>query len=189
MLAIFQAMTGIAAYVTQTGHIIAVSLDSPIFSIYTPIVITIAQLVGTFISVPLMQFMEWKTLTLIGGFTCALWNGLIGMFFWFYKEYTSFDEYGLTLGVVTILAFMFTFGITVGSAAWPYAGYMMPSRAILFAQVLNWLLAGCVIIFFSVDVHATGSPSIMIWIYCGVTFFLSCLFWILLINIKGKNVV
>ena len=85
MLAIFQAMTGIAAYVTQTGHIIAVSLNSPIFSIYTPIVITIAQLVGTFISVPLMQFMEWITLTLIGGFTCALWNGLIGMFFWFYN--------------------------------------------------------------------------------------------------------
>ena len=50
-------MTGIAAYVTQTGHVIAVTLQSPIFSIYTPIVITIAQLVGTFISVPLMQFL------------------------------------------------------------------------------------------------------------------------------------
>ena len=111
------------------------------------------------------------------------------MFFWFFNEYSSFQEYGLTLGVVTIIAFMFTFGITVGSAAWPYAGYMMPSRAILFGQVLNWLLAGAVIIFFSVDVYNTKTPSIMIWIYCGVTFFISCLCWILMINIKGLNVV
>ena len=135
-----------------------------------------------------MQFMEWKTLTLIGGFTCALWNGLIGMFFWFFQEYSSFAEYGLTLGVVTIIAFMFTFGITVGSAAWPYAGYMMPSRAILFGQVINWLLAGAVIIFFSVDVNATGTPSIMIWVYCGITFVITCLCSCMMINIKGLTV-
>ena len=81
----FQALTGIAAFVTQTGHIVAVSLDSPIFSIYAPIVITIAQLIGTFISVPLMQHMEWKTLIIIGGFGIAIWDGLIGMFFWFFR--------------------------------------------------------------------------------------------------------
>lgn len=151
-------MTGIAAYVTQTGHIIAVSLNSPIFSIYTPIVITIAQLVGTFLSIPLLRFLEWRSMTLIGGYSCALWNGLIGMFFYFFYKFSDFQNYGLTLGVVTILAFMFTFGVTVGSSAWPYASYMMPSGAILVAQVLNWLIAGATIIFFSVDVHSTGGP-------------------------------
>ena len=48
---------------------------------------------------------------------------------------------------------MFTFGVTVGSASWPYAGYMMPSGAILIGQILNWLFAGATVIFFSVDVY------------------------------------
>ena len=182
-------MTGIASYVTQTGHVIAVALKQPVFGIYTPLVITVAQLVGTFISVPLMQHLEWKSLTLIGGFTCALFNGLIGMFLYFFIEFEDFEEYGLTLAVVTILAFMFTFGVTVGSSAWPYASYMMPSGAITVAQVLNWIIAGVSIIAFSVDVNAEGNPIIMIWVYAGVTFIISILNWILMINIQGLNVV
>jgi len=53
-LVVFQALTGITSYVTQTGHFVAVTLQQPIFGIYTPIVITIAQLIGTFISIPLL---------------------------------------------------------------------------------------------------------------------------------------
>ena len=77
-LAIFQALTGIASYVTQTGHFVAVTLQQPIFGIYTPIFITLAQLFGTLISVPLMQHLEWKTLTIIGGFLLSILNALIG---------------------------------------------------------------------------------------------------------------
>ena len=135
-----------------------------------------------------MKYLEWKSLILVGGFVCALWDGLIGMFFWFYQEYDSFRDYGLVMGVTTIIAFMFTFGITLGSAIWPYASYMMPSRPILYSQILNWILAALVIIFFAIDVGDTGSPSIMIWVYCGVTFLLSCLFCAMLIDIKGLSV-
>ena len=90
-------MTGIAAYVVLTGNIVAVVLNAPVFSIYVPIVITIAQLVGTLISVPLMRFVEWKSLTLVGGFALAFWNGLIGMFIYFFDHYSDFENYGLTL--------------------------------------------------------------------------------------------
>lgn len=55
-LAVFQVLTGIASYVTQTGHVITVALEEPIFGLYTPILITIAQLIGTFISIPLMKY-------------------------------------------------------------------------------------------------------------------------------------
>jgi hypothetical protein len=77
-LAIFQALTGIASYVTQTGHFVAVTLQQPIFGIYTPIVITIAQLIGTFISIPLLEYLEWRWLTIIGGFALSILNALIG---------------------------------------------------------------------------------------------------------------
>lgn len=150
-LAIFQVLTGVASYVTQTGHVIQVSLNSTLFGIYTPILITIGQLVGTFISIPMLKHIEWKSLTLVGGFSLAIFNGLIGMFLYLYKEEVDFQSVGLTFTVVCILAFMFTFGSTVGSSAWPYASYMMPSGAMLGAQVLNWLLAAGSIIAFSVN--------------------------------------
>lgn len=188
-LSIFQVMTGIASYVTQTGHVIAVTLQEPIFGIYTPIVITLSQLIGTFISIPLLQYLEWKSLTLIGGFSIALLNGLTGMFLYFFSIYEDFAPYAMTLAVVCIMALLFTFGITVGSASWPYASYMMPSNAVVAAQVLNWLLAGISIIAFSFDTNANSSPVIMLWVYAGVTFVLSVLNWILMINIKGLTIV
>ena len=150
MLAFLQALTGIASFVTQTGHVMTVALNEPIFGLYTPIVITICQLVGTFISVPLLYHLQWKTLTLIGGFTCALFNGSTGLFLFLYQNNQSFRPYGVTLTLMSIMMFMFTFGVTVGSSVWPYISYMMPSRSILFAQVFNWLLAGTSIILFSV---------------------------------------
>ena len=85
-LAIFQVMTGIASYVTQTGHFVAVTLQEPVFGIYTPIVITLSQLIGTFISIPLLQYLEWKSMVLIGGFAIALLNGLTGMFLYFFAH-------------------------------------------------------------------------------------------------------
>ena len=55
-LAIFQVTTGIASYVTQTGHVVSVALQQPIFGLYIPILITISQLLGTFISIPMLQY-------------------------------------------------------------------------------------------------------------------------------------
>lgn len=189
MLSVFQVMTGIASYVTQTGHVIAVTLKEPIFGIYTPPIITIAQLIGTFISIPLLQYLEWKSLILIGGFSIALLNGLIGMFIYFFGAYVDFAPYAMTLAVVCIMALLFTFGITVGSCAWPYASYMMPSNAIVAAQVLNWILAGLSIIAFSVNTNATSNPLVMLWIYSGTTFVLTVVCWILMINIKGLSII
>ena len=91
----------------------------------------------------------------------------------------------MTLAAVSIVAFMFTFGITLGSSVWPYIGYMMPSGAILIAQVLNWLLAGLSIISFSFVIGETNSPVIMLWVYTGVTFVLTILNWIFMVNVKG----
>ena len=95
----------------------------------------------------------------------------------------------MTLAAVSIVAFMFTFGITVGSSVWPYVGYMMPSGAILVAQVINWLLAGLSIIAFSFVINARNSPVIMMWVYAGVTFVFTILNWIFMIDIKGLSVV
>ena len=91
--------------------------------------------------------------------------------------------------MVTILAFLFTFGVTVGSSTWPYIQYMMPPNAVTVAQVLNWFLTGCTIVFLSVDINEAGSPVIMIWVFCGTTLFLTFLNWILMINIKKRNVI
>ena len=56
MLSIFQVLTGIASFVTQAGHVMSISIDEPTIGLYTPVLITISQLVGTFISVPMLKY-------------------------------------------------------------------------------------------------------------------------------------
>lgn len=90
--------------------------------------------------------------------------------------------------MVVIICFMFTFGITVGSSVWPYISFMMSSRPLLIAQIVNWLLAGCSLIAFSYTVNAENNPYIIIWVYAGVTFVASVLNWILMIDIKGLSI-
>lgn len=95
----------------------------------------------------------------------------------------------MTLAAVLIVTFMFTFGVTVGSSVWPYVSYMMPSNAVLVAQVVNWLLAGISIISFSFVTEAENSPVIMMWVYSSVTFVLSVLNCIFMVDIKGLSLV
>jgi len=95
----------------------------------------------------------------------------------------------MTLAAVSIVAFMFIFGATVGSSVWPYVNYMMPSGAMLVAQVTNWLLSGLSIIAFSFVLETQDSPVIMLWVYTGATFVFTILNWIFMIDIKGLSVV
>ena len=137
----------------------------------------------------MLTYIEWKNLTVIGGFALAFFNALTGLFFYLYDyDKAGFGPYAMTLAMISIMAFMFTFGITVGSSVWPYISFMMPGTAITIAQVLNWLLAGISIIAFSVNTNATSNPWIMIWVYTGITFVLSILNWIMMIDIKGLSV-
>ena len=79
MLSIFQALTGIASYVTQAGHVMTVALNQPVFGLYTPILFTLTQLIGTFISIPMLKYIEWRYLTIIGGFALVFFNALTGL--------------------------------------------------------------------------------------------------------------
>jgi hypothetical protein len=51
-----QVLTGIASFVTQAGHVMAFTFKQTYIGLYTPILITIAQLVGTLISVPMLKY-------------------------------------------------------------------------------------------------------------------------------------
>jgi hypothetical protein len=79
-------LTGIASFVTQAGHVMAVSLNVPIIGLYTPVLITISQLVGTFMSIPLLKYLEWRKITIIGGFTLAFFDAVIGLLFFLFHK-------------------------------------------------------------------------------------------------------
>ncbi len=80
---------------------------------------------------------------------------------------------------------MFTFGMTLGSSVWAYISFMMPSKGVTIASVINWLLAGCSIIAFSFVTQEMISPYVMMFIYGGVTLILSIVFTAMSVNIKG----
>lgn len=190
-LAMFQVLTGIVCYVTQAGHVMTVALDEPIFGVYTPILLTISQLIGTLISIPMLKHIEWRYLTIIGGFALAVFNAITGVFFYLYDILNqNYSEMCMAISMISIMAFMFTFGITVGSSVWPYVGYMIPGNALLVSQVINWLLSGVGIICFSFNTYyyTSNNPFIIIFTFAGITFVLSIINAFTMIDIKGLSV-
>jgi len=191
LLAIFQVLTGIVCYVTQAGHVMTVALDQPVFGVYTPILLTISQLIGTLISVPMLKHIEWRYLTIIGGFALAVFNAITGVFFYLFDVLDPYyQEMCMAIAMISIMAFMFTFGISVGSSVWPYVGYMMPGNSVLVSQVINWILSAAGIVGFSLNTYfyENNNPFIIIFVFCGITFFLSIINAFTMIDIKGLSV-
>lgn len=193
ILAIMQVLTGIASFVTQAGHVLSFTFNQPYIGQYTPILITISQLIGTFISIPMLKYFEWRKMTIIGGFAIAFFDAMNGMLFYLAEQYktegnTSGLNYTTLMTCICVMFFMFTFGMTLGSSVWPYIGFMMPPLAVTAASIVNWLLAGATIIAFYFVTFSMGSPYVMLFIYCGVTFILSIVFACMSIDIKGLSV-
>lgn len=168
----------------------AFTFQQPTIGLYTPVLITISQLIGTFLSVPMLKYFEWRKMTLIGGFSLAFMDAMIGMLLYLYEQSdsTQNQDYILLLTCICIMIFMFTFGLSLGSCVWPYISFMMSPSGVTVASVVNWILAGCSIIAFSFVTNAMHSPWVMMFIYMGVTFLLTIVFAVLSINIKGLSV-
>lgn len=191
ILSVLQVLTGIASFVTQAGHVIAFTFKSTSIGLYTPILITISQLVGTFLSVPMLKYFEWRKMTIIGGFSLAFLDAMIGMFLYLYEQQdpsnTDAKDKILLVTCIAIMFFMFTFGMSLGSSVWPYISFMMPAKGMVVASVVNWILAGSSIIAFSFVTNAMTSPYVMLFIYCSITFILTIVFTVMSINIKGMS--
>jgi predicted membrane protein len=139
--------------------------------------------------------MEWRKITIIGGFSLAVFDGLIGMFLYFFDQAsnpenpnTQEQTYMLLLTCIGIMGFMFTFGITLGSSVWPYIGIMMPPSGVTLALVINWILAGLSIIAFSFVTASMKNPYVMMWVYCGVTLVTITIFAFVSVDVKGLSV-
>ena len=61
---------------------------------------------------------------IIGGFIVSILNGLIGLFIFLFKD--DEDHNWLIVTVALIACLLFTFGISVSPATWPYISLMMP---------------------------------------------------------------
>jgi hypothetical protein len=189
LLSIMQVLTGIASFVTQAGHVVAFTFNQSAIGLYTPVLITISQLVGTFVSIPMLKYFEWRKMTIIGGLSLAAFDALIGMLLYLYEQNNDQNtkDYIILVTCVCIMGFMFTFGATLGSSVWPYIGFMMPSSGVTVASVINWVLAGISIVSFSFVTNAMTSPYVMIFIYMGCTFILTLIFAAVSVNIKGLS--
>jgi len=103
-------------------------------------------------------------MTIIGGFSLAFLDAMIGMLLYLYGDSplltgipsTASQDYILLLTCICIMIFMFTFGLSLGSCVWPYISFMMPPSGVTGASVLNWILAGCSIIAFSFNTNSTA---------------------------------
>ena len=60
----------------------------------------------------------------------------------------------------------------------------MPSSGVLAAQFVNFVIAGAGIISFSMVVHYTGSPAIMLFVFSGSSLIFTILNCIMLVNVK-----
>jgi hypothetical protein len=138
----------------------------------------------------MLKHIEWRYLTIIGGFTLSVFNAITGVFFYLFDTLGEYQDMCMAISMISIMAFMFTFGITVGSSVWPYVGYMMPSNAVLASQVINWLLSGIGMVCFSFNTYyyTSNNPFIIIFVFSGITFFFSIINSFGMIDIKGLSV-
>lgn len=130
-------------------------------------------------------------MTIIGGFSLAAFDALIGMLLYLYEQNNgnkSSQDYIILITCICIMGFMFTFGMTLGSSVWPYIGFLMPSSGVTAASVINWILAGCSIVAFSFVTNSMISPYVMVFIYMGCTFVFTIIFAATSVNIKGLSV-
>ena len=130
-------------------------------------------------------------MTIIGGFSLAAFDALIGMLLYLYEQYKdnpNTQSYIILVTCICIMGFMFTFGMTLGSSVWPYISFLMPASGQTVALVVNWILAGCSIVAFSFVTSAMVSPWVMVFIYMTCTFIFTIIFAATSINIKGLSV-
>ncbi len=57
LLAVMQVLSGIASFVTKAGHVMQYTFKQYDIGLYTPVLITISQLIGTFVSIPVLKYM------------------------------------------------------------------------------------------------------------------------------------
>ena len=136
----------------------------------------------------MLKHIEWKWLTVLGGISLGLWNALIALFFYLYNVIDEFKPYAMTLIMISLMAFMFTFGVTLGSSVWPYISYMLPNRALTAAQSFNWFIAGCAMVSFSVADYVQNNPYLIIWVFAGITLVLSIINAIFMVEVKDLSV-
>lgn len=181
-LALFQQFCGISSNVTQAGHVI--SFYNDIVGRYTPIIITLAQLLGTFVSIKLLKAFELKHLTLFGGLILTICNAALGVLF--YEFYSNAWRYSMQLSLTVLIAYMFTFGLTLGSTVWPYISLLLPQNLIKVATFLNWVSAGICIALFEMITGYLHSPYPVYFFYSGITLVASCLNSYLMEPMRGR---
>lgn len=144
-MAIVQQWCGIVSVVTQAGHVISLEYAQHNAQIgrYTPIVITLAQLLGTFLSIIVLKRYEFKKSIIIGGFALTFWLCLLGILFFFMDWSAS-----IYLSFVVLCFYMITFGLTFGTVVWPYINIVLSKKTMIFASVINWICGGIGIIAF-----------------------------------------
>jgi hypothetical protein len=144
-LAISQQWCGIVSVVTQAGHVISLEFSQYDTQIgrYTPIVITLAQLLGTFLSIAVLKKYELKKSIIVGGFGLVFWLMLLGVLF----RYMSWEP-SIYISFAMLNFYMITFGLTYGTVVWPYINLVLSKNSLVFASVLNWICGGLGIIAF-----------------------------------------
>jgi hypothetical protein len=175
-----QQMCGISSNVTQAGHVIG--FYNKTVGEYTPIVITAAQLIGTLISILLIRKFELKNITLFGGYSLTLCNGLLGILFYYLHW-----EYSMICSSIVIVLYMFVFGLTLGSSVWPYITYIVPQNFIQVGLIINWLAAAFCITAFEVVTAYVHSPYPVYFFYMGFIFICTLINSYFLIPIKGLS--
>lgn len=144
-LAIVQQWCGIVSIVTQAGHVISLEFIKIDLNVgrYTPIIITLAQLLGTFMSIAVLKRYELRQSIIVGGYSLSFWLMILGILFYF-KDWSA----SVYMSLVMLCFYMITFGLTFGTVVWPYINIVLSKKSGIFASVINWICGGLGIIAF-----------------------------------------
>jgi hypothetical protein len=136
-LPFMQQLSGINMIVTEIGSIVQTYDER--MALYAPLISNFIQLIATAFSVLALAHFGRRTLILIGNFSLAIIDIIVGILFLVLSLNNWIPSVYIALGFIMI--FMISYGVTIGPVVWLYVPEIIPANLVPPATFMNWF--GC----------------------------------------------
>lgn len=177
-----QQFVGVGSVSAQVGNIIGTYNKT--LGLYLPLIVNSVQLIGNFSAVFLLKLLGRKTVALIGNGGIGLIDLTIAVLFIFIDDGNSI----IISVTVFLILYMLLFGLTLGPITWLYIPEIIPANMVPYATVDNWVAATIVYSMTPMVVGAfDGNPSVLFFIFTGLTFTFFVINALFMVETKGLN--
>ncbi len=152
---------------------------------YAPLLANIVQLIATAFSVLMLAYFGRRTLMLVGNFTLAIFDLIIGALFLilYINNWTS----AVYIALGFIMLFMISYGLTIGPVVWLYVPEIIPARFVPPATFMNWFGCSICVIVTPFIIKAAGSSYPVFLFFGAISLLFFIINYFMVVETKGLS--